>query len=297
MARPWIGIRLSAALAILGSLATLLLAGGLSWFAFHTEAARLTRAMLIVLALFFGGLSIWGTITGAGVFQRRAWARLSMLVFALLLVGMGISALIGILLIRIPQSSGEAVRPVVNIRLIIAVLYAGLTLIGIWWLMLFTSGGARQYFSEPRPKPAGASVSLDIIGWCLLLFAVATATAAILRVPVVVFGAVVANWGAMAIYTVYTAVEIYLGTGLLGRQEPARLGSIGYCGFWLLNCLAWIVLPGGGARSQTVQDFVPAILRLPAAHLGEIAWIGCVLAAAPIWFLVRYRAGSARPSQ
>jgi hypothetical protein len=298
MAQSWIGIRLSAALAILGSVITLLIAAALLWIAFRAEdTPNLTRAMLIVLAVFFSCLTVWGIFSGTGVLRRRPWARVSMLVFAVLLVGMGVSALVGILFVRMPQSPGLPDRPVLNIRLWIAACYAGLTLVGAWWLLLFSSAATKQYFSEPRASTAaGMPVSIDIIGWCLLLSAVATAAAATLRVPALVFGAVVTNWAALAIYTACTAAQIYLGTGLLGRQEPARLASIVYFGFLLMNFLAWVIMPGFAARTQALLENMPRILRLRVSpetteSLGGLAWIGCALAAAPIWFLVRRRKG------
>ena len=298
MAQSWIGIRISAVLAILGSVVTLLIAAALLWIAIHAEdSPNLTRAMLSVLAVFFSGLTVWGILSGAAVLRRRPWARASMLIFAVLLVGMGISALIGILFIRMPQSSGLADRPVLNIRLWIASCYAGLTVIGAWWLLLFSSPHAKLYFSQPPPSVVRAApVSIDIIGWCLLLSAVVTAVAAILRVPALVFGAVFSNWASLVIYTACTAVQIYLGTGLLGRQEPARLASIAYFGCVLINLLAWAVMPGFASRTQALLENMPRILRSPVftaiiENLGALVWIGCILAAIPIWFLVRRRTG------
>ncbi len=296
MAQSWIGIRLSAVLAILGSVATLLITAALLWAASRAEdATSVLRVMLVVLAVFFALLAGWGMLTGTAVLGRRAWARSSMLIFAVLLVGMGISALIGIVFIRIPPSPGIANRPLWNIRLAIAALYGGLTLIGAWWLMLFSSERAKQYFSEARPSPGRAApMSIDIIGWLLLACAIVTATAAILRVPALVFGIVFTNWAALAIYTACTAAEIYLGTGLLGRQEPARVGSIAYFGFALMNSLAWIILPGSVDRTGMLLAHMPPILRFSSgygAYLAGLAWITCAIAAVPIWFLMRRRAG------
>ncbi len=295
MAQSWIGIRLSAALALLGSLAALVAATVVLRMASRLEdAPNVTRAMLVVLVVFFGVLALWGLLTGGGVLGRRSWARISMVIFAVLLVGMGLSALVGLLFIRMPSSAPAGSGPVIDVRRLLAAFYGGLTLIGAWWLLLFSSAHAKLYFSEPRP-PAGTPVSIDVVGWCLLLLAIATAAAAMLRVPAPVFGTVVTDWSALAIYTAYTAAEIYLGTGLLGRVEAARIGAIVYCGFLAMNAVAWVMLPGFPVRTQVVLGHLPRVLRLPVSPGGMdfaalLAWLGCALAAVPIWLLVSHRA-------
>jgi hypothetical protein len=151
MAQSWIGIRVSAALAILGSVVTLLMAAGSVWAGFYaSDMPRTAGWMLIVLALFFVALTFWGVITGVGVLRHRQWARVSMVIFAVLLVGMGVSAVIGVFFIRAPDFPGYSLR---NARLAIGAVYAGLAGIGAWWLMLFNSARAMEYFKAPPRAP------------------------------------------------------------------------------------------------------------------------------------------------
>src|SRR5580700_9929624 len=104
----WVGIRVSAILSILGSALSLLVAGSMVWAGFRVppdtppESPFPIKALLLVMAAFFIGFSGWGAATAIGIFRRRGWARLSMIVFACLLVGMGGSALVGILFIHMP---------------------------------------------------------------------------------------------------------------------------------------------------------------------------------------------------
>ena len=91
----WIGIRTSAVLTILGSGLTLLFAGLLVWTALRAsqletppESPFPVKPVLLVMAVLFAAFSLWGVASAIGIFRRRGWARLSMIVFACLLVGM-----------------------------------------------------------------------------------------------------------------------------------------------------------------------------------------------------------------
>ena len=299
--RKWIGIRVSAILTILGSALTLLLAGSMVWAGFHAPPPDTTpqspfplKALMVVMAAFFIGLSGWGVATAIAIFRRRGWARLSMIVFACLLVGMGASALVGILFIHMPDTPNVSAQTMQNIRFGIAAFYGSLTVLGAWWLLLFNSSTTKQYFLEQPPAPGARPLSISIIGWYLLVCALGTAVGAILRMPGMFFGLVLTGWASLAIYTAFTAVQIYLGTGLLQLQEPARVATIVYFALMALNSVVTCVLPGFGARMQTVQDWLPAFMRAgqPPANFegtGGMMLMGTLLMAIPIWFLVRRR--------
>ncbi len=251
------------------------------------EAPPVTRGMVMVLALFFAALAVWGILSGAGVFRRRPWARISMVIFAVLLVGMGASALIGVFLIRIPQSGLRAGFP---IRLVIAVFYLGLTLIGAWWMLLFSSAGGTRYFSEVPPSASARQLlSSELIGWYLLVAALATGAAAVIRLPALMFGLVFTGWIATTIYTACTALEIYLGAGLLAHDESARFGAIAYFGFLFANGVADAVRPGAAGR---LLESVPMAQRFPVlreSNLDVLAWAAAGLALPPLLVLVRRR--------
>lgn len=262
----WIGIRVSAVLTILGSAGTLLFAGSMLWTALRAsrldapESPLPLKAMLLTMAVFFTALSGWGIATAIGIFRRRGWARLSMIVFAVLLVGMGGSALVGILFIKLPATGNVSAATMQNIRVGIAAFYGAMAVIGAWWLLLFNSSATKQYFAE-QAAPGSRPLSIAIIGWYLLLCAVGTATGAILRMPGMLFGAIVTGWAALAVYTAFTAVEIYLGAGLLQLQESARVASIVFFALMAANSVVTVVLPGFAGRMQIMQLALPAFMR------------------------------------
>ncbi|MBZ5619569.1 MAG: hypothetical protein LAQ69_12725 [Acidobacteriia bacterium] len=302
----WIGIRVSAVLTVLGSITTLLFAGLMLWTGFHAsqleapaESPFPIKGMMVALAVFFVALSVWGISTAMGVFRHRGWARLSMVIFAVLLVGMGGSALLGILFIRFPETGNVPPQMMQNIRVGIAAFYGAMAVIGAWWLLLFNASPTKQYFAEQPAAPGARPLSIGIIGWYLLLCALGTATAAILRVPGIFFGLVFTGWTALAVYTAFTAVNIYLGTGLLHLQESARVASIVYFGVMAVNSVAMVMLPGFDDRMRIVQQAMPSFLRAgqtpPALEgTGGFMLAGTLLLVVPIWFLVRRRAAFQR---
>jgi hypothetical protein len=297
----WIGVRVSATLAILGSAATLLLAGLMGWTALRApqlesrvESPLPLKAVVVTMAVFFVALSVWGVATAAGIFARRGWARLSMIIFAVLMVGMGGSALVGILFIRMPDAANAPAATLRNVRLGIAAGYGAMTVLGAWWLLLFSSSATKQYFAEPPAAAGGRPLSISIIAWYLLLCSVGTAAGAVLRMPGMVFGAMLTGWEALAVYTAFTALQICLGTGLLQLQEGARVASIVWFALLALNSLVTVMLPGFAERMQIVQQGLPAFLRGPGQRMpiegtGGLMLMGTVFVAIPIWFLVRRR--------
>jgi hypothetical protein len=309
-----IAIRASAVITILGSVAALLFAALMLWTGFFVpppenalEQPVPLKAIMAALAIFFTVFSLWGFVTGVSIFRRRPWARISIVIFSVLLVGMGGSALLGILFIKLPQNAAVTPQMMLGIRLGIASFYAAMTIIGAWWLLLFNSNRAKQYFLESAApvvaatSEAGRPLSISIIAWYLVISTLATATAAILRVPGMLFGAIITGWAALAVYTAFTAVNIYLGTGLLQLQEPARLGAIVYFVIVAANSVVTVLLPDFAGRMRLLQDAFPRFLRwsqqqpVPLDGSWGFALIGALIAAVPIWFLVRRRAAFAHP--
>lgn len=301
MRRLWIGIRASAVLAILGSVATLFLGGVMVWAVFHAPPRRAVvppvplKAMSAAMAVMSAGLGAWGIWTAVGIFRRRGWARVSILIFAVLLAFMGCGAMLAVFFVPLPSAEGVPTPLMGNIRWMITAFYGGLALIGAWWLFLFNTSGAKQYFAEREfPRESARPLSIGIIGWYLLIGAVFTALAAVLRMPAMLFGMAATGWSALAVYTGFTAVQIYLGAGLLQLQEEARVWSIAYFCVAGANVAVTVALPDFAGRMQDMFSALPGFLRLgpppPLEGTGRLMLISAAVVAVPIWFLVRRRA-------
>jgi hypothetical protein len=298
----WFAVRVSAVLAILGSLLTLLMAFTMVWTGIRSaqlpppDSTFPIKPVMFVMSACFAAFSCWGFATALAIFRRRAWARLSMIIFAVLLVGMGGSALVGIAFIRMPETPNVAPGALQYARIAIALFYAALTVIGAWWLLLFNSSSTKQYFAgEAIEAPGARPLSISIIAWYLLIGALATSIAAILQAPGMFFGAIFTGWTAIAIYTLFTAVQIYLGTGLLRLEEPSRLASLAYFGVMAANAMVTALLPGFAARMQTMMQQMPSLARAgqPQLNMENVAPLmlcGTLLIVFPVWFLIRRRA-------
>lgn len=299
----WFAVRVSAVLAILGSLLTLLIAVSMAWTGVRSsqlppppDSPFPIKSLMFVMSVFFAGFAAWGLTTAIAIFRRRAWARLSIIIFAVLLVGMGGSALVGIAFIRMPETPNVAPAAMQYVRIGIALFYAALTVIGAWWLLLFNSSATKQYFeTEIVESPRSRPLSISIIAWYLLVGALATSIAAILQAPGMFFGAIFTGWSAIAVYTLFTAAQIYLGTGLLRLEESSRIASLTYFGVMTGNALVTTLLPGFAGRMQVMMEKMPS-MKYPGQSQFNVDGIqpmmlcGILLMLFPVWFLVRRRA-------
>jgi hypothetical protein len=302
MHRKWIGIRASAGLAIAGSLATLAMGGAMLFSTLVAPPPTRGRAMPpfplaaigIVMAVVSACLCGWGIWTAIGIFRRRGWARISIVVFAGLLAFMGASGSLAILFITLPAQEGVSQRMMDALRWGVAGFYGVLAAIGVWWLVLFNLSSTKEYFAQDAPsEPPARPLSVSVIGWYLLISSFFLAAMAVARMPAFVLGAVVTGWGGLAVYTLFAGAQIYLGTGLLHLQEQARLGTIGYFCITALNSM--LTVPGFAAKMQIVQRAMPKLFPsgVPEQY-PQPAWVfvlmGAAFVAIPIWFLVRRRA-------
>jgi hypothetical protein len=303
MARKWIGIRASAGLAIAGSLATLVL-GGLMLFGILVapppkEPAAPPFPLLaigIAAAATCAILSGWGIWTAIAIFRRRGWARISIVIFAVLLTFMGAGAGLVILVMRLPAQPDVTPGMMDAIRWGMGGFYGLLAAIGVWWLVLFNLRSTKEYFAQGVPSaPPARPLSVSVIGWYLLISSLFMAVPAVIRLPAFLFGAVITGWAGLAVYAVFAAAQVFLGAGLLRLREPARVGAIVYLCFTALNSAVTWLLPGYEARMQLMLREMP---RLSAAgvpaQMPQPAWVfallGIAFVAIPVWFLVRRRA-------
>jgi hypothetical protein len=116
------------------------------------------------------------------------------------------------------------------------------------------------------------------------------------------FGLVLTGWMALALYTLFTAVSLYLGTGLLHLQETARGASVVFFLIVAANLVVSALLPDFPGRMNTMLDALPGFLRwsrdqpMPLDSIWRFQLMYAPIAAVPIWFLVRRRAAFGRPT-
>jgi hypothetical protein len=249
-----------------------------------------------------GVLAAVGISTGIGLLKLRPWARVSVLVFAGVMVAMCVGAALVLYTMPFPlQPPGESPISVGRIRETALLVYAVPCLIGVWWLVQFNRAGTKAAFGEAADAPpvlggpSGRPLSMTIIGGWLVVSGALSIVPALSGMPALVFGNVLTGWSAALAYAVIAAVQISAGSGVLKLHETARLLSIGWIVLGVVNLaiMSWVPSlhdtvvkyqrsTGAMPPGQPPFDIVMFMQRM------TVLWI--VGAAVPIWFLVRRRA-------
>jgi len=307
--QKWIAIRAGAVVAMAGSAATLLLsvamAAALLFAPMRNSGPfppNLMKAVGCVMAALFAGAGTWGICAGVGVFRRRNWARISMVVFAGLLAFFGGTGALTMLLVSFPVNADVDPRFAGILRTSMVGFYLAMTAVGAWWLILFNRQAAKQYFAEGGAVTESARpLSIGAIGWYLVISAIGTAACGVFRVPTILFGYVVTGWTTLAVCTILTAIQLYLGAGLLQLDERARVWTIVFlCGI-AGNGLAVAAAPGAAERLRTLAgEFSQKYFEMETPRFPNVWLIGITsvaVVAIPVWFLVRRRAAFAAVSK
>jgi hypothetical protein len=120
-----------------------------------------TRAAVAVFWLFALAVAVFGFFVGIGVFRRRNWARITMLIWGgLMAVLSAVSiALIFVVFSSLPSTlpSGVEAGPFMAVLKVFMFLFYGIPLgIGIWWLALFTRPRVVAAFASPDSLAANS---------------------------------------------------------------------------------------------------------------------------------------------
>ena len=302
----WIAIRTSGVIAIAIGAAALFLAALMILallLAPMRDASPLPPAVLravgIVVALMLGACAAWAVSTGVGIFRRRGWARVSILIAAGVFAFFGCMGGLALWFMPFPMDARVDQRAAEIARFVIVGLYGLQAALGVWWLVLFNRPAAKSYFVAGHARPSARPLSVTLIAWYLLAGAVLTALGAVVHMPAMFFGILITGWSATGVYSVFAAAQLYLGSGLLQLDESARVGSVIFFVLSAASGLVSFVGPGADERMRTLESGLPGFLRMGTAEMPEWrgVWVsavaGLVFVAVPIWFLIRRRAAFA----
>jgi hypothetical protein len=300
MSRP-IGVTASAIVAILGSTIALLFAVILATSPMITIGqppppyAAQMGIVVAAIAAALAGLGIW---TGIGVFRLRAWARMSILIFAGFLGAWAALALIVTMLMPMPPEISAGARQ--TFRGIAALMFGIPLAIAVWWLIQFNALSTKAAFASPviegaSPRP----LSISIIGWTGIVGGVGCLLWIPIRLPAFLFGVTFNGWTAGVIYGLFGALSLYIGKGLLDLRERARLLAIGWFVFGFVHMCVVTLVPSVRQRMFEVQQTINPNQQYPRPiDQGGLMYLmvafTTILAATAIWFLVRNRAAFVR---
>jgi hypothetical protein len=296
------GIAVSAVFALLGSLLMLLFFVLICSTVLLSSTPRplppQARLGLYLGLALFGFLGTWGTVTAIGLFRFRNWARISIIVFSVLLALTGITAGPVMFLIPAPATAPPNFHA---IQTVIAGVYGALGLLGGFWVYYFCRRTTREAFGETAGMESGGRpLSLSIIGWWLLVTGAMAVLMAPFRLPGSIFIWIATGWAAAAWYAAYGAMYVYAGYGVLRLNPLARKIAIFALCFGAVSGLTFFVAPGADARMAALMlkfnfgQQLATQYRLPTFVYAMMAVPGVGL---PLWFLfARKSAFQAEPS-
>lgn len=290
-------------ISILGSLALLLIAGLMLVSALMNPPAPEAPAPPFPIKYFLIGmanvvifLAAWGIATAVGIFRRRRWARMSILIFSALLVLFGLLGAAMMAVIPLPETPGADPRVMSFVRAAIVGFYCALAAIGTWWLVLFNLQRSQPYFTGPvtTSEPVRPLI-ITIISGYFLFGALCCLPMALFRFPFMFMGIIFTGAGAACVYLAFLAVQLYLGLGLLRLRERARVASIAYFGLMLVSGIFSLV-PSRQQELLRQMRLSYSWMNQPGqeAYQFQPSWpftlLMLLLVGLPVFFLIRRRA-------
>jgi hypothetical protein len=283
------------------------------------------KVMFLLGSLMYLLPAVWGIVTGIGLWRLKNWARISIIVFSVLLILMGGFSGLMTLVVPIPTTPENALDPsvVTGIRLGMGGFMLALAGVGVWWLVFFNRAKVKEQFGQfpqtlaslSQPQTGypgqGASVgaadsgasgrplSITIIAWFLLIGCLFIPLSLVLRSPAILFTKLLTGWPAVLFFLSYAAVQACIGVGLLRLKPVARTAAIIYFIFGVLNGAVFYLAPGGHARmlalmesQQSMFPWMRLIQDQPAFHFDPTPFIamgavsGLIGITVPLYFLI-----------
>jgi len=108
--------------------------------------------MRVVLPLFYALPAVWGIVTAMGLLQLKNWARISSIIFSVLLIAFGALGILTSMVFLLKPPPGNGVDPkmfsiIGGITAVIALAQIG---IGIWWMVFFNRARVKaQFLAQP----------------------------------------------------------------------------------------------------------------------------------------------------
>ncbi len=294
------GVTMSAVVVFIGSAFTILLAlitmlgsAALRSHRFSDLPPNLVSVVMIVEGVFFLGFGGLGIATGVGLINVKKWARISMVVFAVLLVLFFFPPALLLAFVKFPAPDDPNLPAnfTTVIRAVIAIFFAAFAALGGLWLYFFNKASIKAEFQPKQPvvpsasahspaqpaAPAPAAVapafipaspssvrplSITIIGWLLLvgsplgLLSLLYSRAMFRDVPLAMFllGFFISGPAAVMIFVLWMAAQVIASVGLLKLRNWGRLATIALQCLGILNVVLLVAIPANRVRFQTMMD-------------------------------------------
>lgn len=202
--------------------------------------------LMILNGLVFILPAAWGVATGVDLLRLKSWARISIIVFSILLIAL--SGLSAVMTAVMPVPNADRIPELaMAVRLGLGAFWAFLAAIGAWWWIYFTRTGVKAQFA-PAGAPGRRPVSITVIGALFLAGCLGIPHALLLGYPFPFLTVLLTGWTVAVFYLAITALNAAVGVGLLRLKPVARLAAIWLQPFWALNALVFLLAPGRDER-------------------------------------------------
>ena len=283
------------------------------------------RVILALAAFVYLLPAVWGILTGIGLWRLKNWARISMIVFAVLLSVMGGFTGLASFAVPFPAAANGGLDPsaMTTVRIAMGAFWLLLLAIGIWWLVFFNRPKVKAQFAHsapassdaatpesahswqnnasaaPAPEVAQRPLSITILAWLLLAGCLFIPLGLILHSPAILFTKMLTGWPATAVFFIFAILQLFIGIGLLRLRPFARIAAIAYFVFGAVNTAVFNFAPGGHERALALMEnqvsmfpwtrpfeSQPQLLLDPGRLIAFGAVTGVIAATIPLYFLI-----------
>jgi len=284
----------------------------------------LFKVILLFASLMYFLPAIWGIVTGIGLWRLKNWARMSTIVFSVLLILMGGFTGLVSLVVPIPAVPNNAADPSVmsGMRIVMGAFWLTQLGIGIWWLVFFNRSKVKEQFGRPPMAFAAVStpqtvylegmpvsatdrsaaerpLSITILAWFLLAGSLFIPLSLLLRAPAMLFTRLLTGWPAVVVFLAFGALQLCIGIGLLRIRPAARTAAIVYFAFTFVNTAVFYFAPGSHARLLALverqQSMFPSMRLIqnqsqfqfdptPFLVVGAVGGLAVIIV--PLYFLI-----------
>lgn len=312
-AKPSASIVASAIVAIIGSLLVMLIAGlgVLGTLLVKTGTTPVpqppgVRTTSMVILGVFGAFGILGISSAVGIWRLQNWARLSFLIYSVVLVLMCVVglAVVWLILPSLPNAQQQAAT---FLRLFIVIMYGLPAAIGVWWLFLFTRKDiARQFQAEPlmmedgvTPVPVKPSCPLPIaiLAGFSLFSACCFPILLVLPTPklLMFFGHLISGRPVIAFYALISITLGACGIGLLQLRRWSYPLTIGYHLFFSASAVVTLLTPNAWTTSSEMLNrlrtpgYPGSVFNYSRIPFMAISGVGVAIAIAILVMVLYYR--------
>jgi hypothetical protein len=269
-------------------------------------------AILLMESTLFFGFGGWGLATGVGLIGTRPWARISLLVYAGILLFAGLIGALVIAFAALPHPPDLYVHDqqlptnfLLMMRVGISLFYGSAAAIGAFWLYFFNKQSVKAQFGgkqlviawaapdSPSGIPTAAPgealptrpLSITIIGWFLIIGSLMVPPILLFdhalmpstQLPFFFLGFFFSGGSGFVILVAWMAVQLVAAVGLLQLRNWGRLWTIGLQGMAILNCALLVGIPGNRTRFQQLMEAMTASMNARSAYPRSFVfpmWIG-----------------------